>query len=86
MATQPSPSQLRRLVAPFILRRVKTDPTVIADLPEKMEMKVYCSMAPKQAELYEATVNDMLRQIDLADGVQRRGLVLATLTRAQTNL
>ncbi|HZT97860.1 MAG TPA: DEAD/DEAH box helicase [Chloroflexota bacterium] len=73
--------QLRRLVAPFILRRLKTDPTVIADLPEKMEMKVYCSMAPKQADLYEATVDEMLRKIDSADGIQRRGLVLATLTR-----
>lgn len=73
--------QLRRLVHPFILRRVKTDPTVIADLPEKMEMKVYCSLAPPQAELYEKTVNDMLRQIGRADGIQRRGLVLATLTK-----
>ena len=74
-------TQLRKLVAPFILRRLKTDPTVIADLPEKMEMKVYCSLAPVQAELYEATVNDMLRKVDSADGIQRRGLVLATLTK-----
>jgi SNF2 family DNA or RNA helicase len=73
--------QLRKLVAPFILRRVKTDPTVIADLPEKMEMKVYCSLAPRQAELYEKTVNDMLAKVDASDGIQRRGLVLATLTR-----
>ena len=73
--------QLRGLVKPFILRRVKTDPTVIADLPEKMEMKVYCSLAPKQAELYESTVNDMLRHIDASDGIQRRGLVLSTLTK-----
>lgn len=73
--------QLRRLVHPFILRRVKTDPTVIADLPEKMEMKVYCSLAPSQAELYEATVDDMLRKIESSDGIQRRGLVLATLTK-----
>jgi SNF2 family DNA or RNA helicase len=73
--------QLRRLVQPFILRRVKTDPSVIADLPEKMEMKVYCSLSPAQAELYEATVNEMLRQIDRSDGMQRRGLVLATLTK-----
>jgi len=73
--------QLRKLVHPFILRRVKTDPTVIADLPEKMEMKVYCSLAPVQADLYEKTVNDMLNKVDSADGIQRRGLILATLTK-----
>jgi SNF2 family DNA or RNA helicase len=78
---QAAARHLRKLIAPFVLRRVKTDPTVIADLPEKMEMKVYCSLAHRQAELYESTVQDMLRQVDSADGIQRRGLVLATLTK-----
>lgn len=73
--------QLRKLVAPFILRRLKTDPTVIADLPEKMEMKVYCSLTRRQAELYESTVNNMLKRIEDTEGIQRRGLVLATLTK-----
>jgi SNF2 family DNA or RNA helicase len=73
--------QLRRLVAPFILRRMKTDPTIIADLPEKMEMKVYCSLTAEQAELYQATVNEMLTRIDSSAGIQRRGLILATLTK-----
>lgn len=74
-------AQLRTLVQPFILRRVKTDPTIISDLPEKLEMKVYTSLMPEQATLYEAVVRDMLQQIESAEGIQRRGLVLASLTK-----
>src|SRR5207248_3713804 len=59
-----SKAQLRTLVQPFILRRVKTDPTIISDLPEKLEMKVYTSLMPEQASLYEAVVRDMLEQIE----------------------
>jgi SNF2 family DNA or RNA helicase len=73
--------RLRKLVQPFILRRVKTDPKVIQDLPEKMEMKVFCTLTPEQATLYEAVVRDMLRQIEESDGMQRKGLVLSTLLR-----
>jgi SNF2 family DNA or RNA helicase len=73
--------QLRTLVQPFILRRVKTDPTIISDLPEKLEMKVYCSLTPEQATLYEAVVRDVLEQIEEAKGIQRKGLVLASLTK-----
>ncbi|MGI8967839.1 MAG: DEAD/DEAH box helicase [Chloroflexota bacterium] len=76
-----SKAQLRTLVQPFILRRVKTDPTIISDLPEKLEMKVYCSLTPEQASLYEAIVRDMLEQIESSDGIQRKGLVLASLTK-----
>lgn len=74
-------AELRRLVQPFLLRRLKSDPTVISDLPEKNEMVVYCSMTREQAGLYEATVNDALAALDRADGIQRRGLVLSLLTR-----
>src|SRR5947209_3237994 len=74
-------AQLRTLVQPFILRRVKTDPTIISDLPEKLEMKVYCSLMPEQAALYEAVVKEILEQIDSSEGMQRRGLVLASLTK-----
>lgn len=74
-------AQLRTLVQPFILRRVKTDPTIITDLPEKLEMKVYCSLMPEQAALYEAVVRDMLAQIESAQGIQRKGLVLSSLTK-----
>ncbi|HZU11936.1 MAG TPA: DEAD/DEAH box helicase [Chloroflexota bacterium] len=74
-------AQLRTLVQPFILRRVKSDPTIISDLPEKLEMKVYCSLTPEQASLYEAVVRDMMQQIESSEGMQRKGLVLASLTK-----
>ncbi|MBI2942526.1 MAG: DEAD/DEAH box helicase [Chloroflexi bacterium] len=73
--------RLRRLVQPFILRRVKTDPTVIQDLPEKQEMKVYCTLTKEQATLYEAVVQEMLQKIDETEGIQRRGTVLSALLR-----
>ncbi len=73
--------QLRHLIQPFVLRRLKTDPHVIADLPDKLEYKVYCSLTPEQARLYEATVQSMLSQADASEGIQRRGLVLATLVK-----
>jgi SNF2 family DNA or RNA helicase len=73
--------ELRRLVQPFLLRRLKSDPTIISDLPEKNEMVVYCSLTQEQATLYESTVHDALAALDRADGIQRRGLVLSLLTR-----
>jgi len=73
--------QLRRLVRPFVLRRLKTDPTVIADLPEKIESKEHCVLTSEQASLYEATVGRMLDEVDRAEGIRRRGAVLATLVR-----
>jgi SNF2 family DNA or RNA helicase len=74
-------SRLKALTAPFILRRLKTDRSVIADLPDKQEMKVYCSLTREQATLYEAVLQDTMRQIAESEGIQRRGLVLALLTR-----
>jgi superfamily II DNA or RNA helicase len=74
-------ARLRALTAPFILRRVKTDRSIIADLPEKQEMKVYCSLTREQATLYEAVLQDTMRQIADSEGIQRRGLILALLTR-----
>ncbi|HKQ46677.1 MAG TPA: DEAD/DEAH box helicase [Phycisphaerae bacterium] len=73
--------QLRQLIRPFVLRRLKSDPTVACDLPEKMEMRVYCNLTPEQAALYERTVSDTLRQVDSAGGIRRRGLILAALTK-----
>ncbi len=73
--------RLQSLVRPFVLRRVKTDPRIIQDLPEKMEMKVYCTLTPEQATLYEAVVRDSLKQIEESEGIQRRGIVLATLLK-----
>jgi len=74
-------AELRRLVQPFLLRRLKSDPTIISDLPEKNEMVVYCSLTTEQATLYETTVQEALTNLDRADGIQRRGLVLSLLTK-----
>ena len=75
-----SAEQLRKLVSPFILRRVKTDPTVIQDLPEKTETKVYTPLTAEQATLYEAVVREALDQINNAeDEMARRGKVLSML-------
>ncbi len=70
---------LKRATQPFILRRLKTDKSIISDLPEKQEIKVYCNLTTEQASLYQATVDDMLQQIAEADETKRRGLVLATM-------
>ena len=72
---------LKRLTQPFILRRLKTDKAIIQDLPDKMEMKVFCNLTQEQASLYEAVVKEMLERIEEADGIERKGLVLATLTK-----
>ena len=73
--------RLRGLVQPFVLRRLKTDPTVISDLPDCLETKEFATLTNEQAALYERTVNSMLGQIDSAAGIQRRGVVLATLVK-----
>ncbi|MBB4704891.1 DEAD/DEAH box helicase [Sphaerisporangium siamense] len=72
---------LKRATQPFVLRRLKTDKTIISDLPEKLEMKVWCTLTPEQASLYQAVVNDMIAKIDQTEGIERRGNVLATMTR-----
>ncbi len=73
--------RLRKLVQPFVLRRVKTDPSIIQDLPDKLENKVFCTLTPEQATLYQAVVQEALEQVEAAEGMQRRGLVLSMLTR-----
>ncbi|MCW5766903.1 MAG: DEAD/DEAH box helicase, partial [Phycisphaeraceae bacterium] len=78
---QPRAKALRSLVQPFVLRRLKTDPGVITDLPEKVETREYCYLTPEQASLYEATVKQMLGQAEHSEGIQRRGLILAGLVR-----
>jgi superfamily II DNA or RNA helicase len=72
---------LKKLTSPFILRRLKTDKTVIADLPDKLEMKVYCTLTPEQASLYAAVVEEAMPAIASSDGIQRKGMVLAMLTK-----
>jgi superfamily II DNA or RNA helicase len=73
---------LRKLTSPFCLRRLKTDKTIISDLPDKQEMKVWCNLTAEQASLYQATVDDMISRIEAADDdISRRGLVLATMAK-----
>lgn len=72
---------LRELVRPYILRRLKTDRAVIADLPDKTEVKAFCQLSRKQAALYEQSVKDLARQLHEAEGIQRKGLVLSFLMR-----
>jgi non-specific serine/threonine protein kinase len=72
---------LRELVRPYILRRLKTDKTVIADLPDKTEVKAFCQLSRKQAALYEQSVKDLTAQLEDTVGIQRKGLVLAFLMR-----
>ncbi len=74
-------TKLRQITGPFVLRRLKTDRTIIADLPEKLEMKEFCLLTREQATLYQAVVDDMLARIDEAEGIERRGLVLATMMK-----
>ena len=73
--------RLRRMTSPFMLRRLKTDRSVIADLPEKFEIKTICNLTREQATLYQAVVDDMLARIDDSTGIERKGLVLATMMR-----
>ncbi len=74
-------ARLKRLTGPFILRRLKTDKTIIADLPEKNEMKVFCTLTKEQASLYAAVAQDAIRSIGESEGIQRKGQVLATLSK-----
>jgi SNF2 family DNA or RNA helicase len=74
-------ARLKRTTGPFILRRLKTDKSVIADLPEKMEMKVFCTLTKEQASLYAAVVREAEKTLDAAEGIQRKGVILATLSK-----
>ncbi|MDZ7887691.1 MAG: DEAD/DEAH box helicase [Mycobacterium sp.] len=73
--------RLRQITRPYILRRLKTDPTIIDDLPEKIEVKQYCRLTTEQASLYQAVVDDMMEKIESTDGIERRGNVLAAMAK-----
>jgi superfamily II DNA or RNA helicase len=79
--TQNPYGPLRELVRPYILRRMKTDKAVIADLPDKTEIKALCSLSRRQTALYGQTVEDLEKGLQEAEGIQRKGVVLATLMR-----
>jgi len=74
---------LRRLVRPYILRRLKTDKRIISDLPDKTEMTAFCPLTRRQAALYQQSVNELAERLDApaVEGIQRRGIILAFLTR-----
>lgn len=78
--TEPA-ERLRRITRPYILRRLKTDPAIIDDLPEKIEVKQYCRLTTEQASLYQSIVDEMMEKIEHTDGIERRGNVLAAMTK-----
>ncbi len=73
--------RLKRITGPFILRRLKTDRSIISDLPEKLETKVFCSLTKEQASLYASVLKETEEALESAEGIQRRGMVLATLSK-----
>jgi hypothetical protein len=73
--------QVKQLVHPLLLRRVKQDPAIQLDLPEKVESKVFVSLTPEQAALYENVVTDMLSKLDKLTGIERSGIILTTLLK-----
>ena len=72
---------LRALARPYILRRLKTDPAVISDLPDKTEVQAFCPLTRKQAVLYQQSVEELRRHLEGLDGIERRGAILAFLMR-----
>ena len=73
--------RLQRATGPFILRRLKTDRAVITDLPEKLETKEFCPLTREQATLYEAVLREAEQALEAAEGIERRGAILGTLTK-----
>jgi len=80
-APQPMFGPLRELVRPYILRRMKTDSTVIRDLPQKTEVPAFCALTARQAALYQQAVDELAQQLDTVRSLERRGLVLTYLMR-----
>ena len=74
-------ARLRKVISPYILRRLKTDRSVISDLPEKVEMKTYASLSKKQMILYENMVQELKEIIENTEGIQRKGIILSSLMK-----
>lgn len=74
-------ARLRKMVNPFILRRLKTDRQIISDLPDKIEIREYTSMSKKQIMLYKKLVNEIAMKLEASDGIERKGLVLAGIMK-----
>jgi hypothetical protein len=80
-AKQPNYGPLRALTRPYILRRLKTDKRIIADLPDKTEVRAWCALTKTQAALYQKSVTELAEALENAEGIQRKGLVLAFIMR-----
>ena len=80
-ADQAATQQLRRITGPFVLRRLKSDPGIADELPAKIERTEHCRLSREQATLYKAVVDDLLERVDESEGIDRRGAVLAGLTK-----
>ena len=80
-AAAPNFAPLRKLTQPYLLRRLKSDKTIIVDLPDKTELRAWCGLSKRQAALYQHAVGEMRKKIEGSDGIERRGLVLAFLMR-----
>ncbi len=78
--TEPA-ERLRAITRPYVLRRLKTDPAIIDDLPDKIEIKQYCQLTTEQASLYQSVVDDMMDRIENSEGIERRGNVLAAMAK-----
>ncbi len=72
---------LRKLTQPYLLRRLKSDKSIISDLPDKTEIKRYCHLSKEQISLYTQAIEELAKQLELAQGIERRGIVLASLMR-----
>ncbi|MGX7394532.1 DEAD/DEAH box helicase [Carnobacterium mobile] len=72
---------LRQMISPFILRRLKTDRQIISDLPDKNEQKEYVSLSKKQIALYKGLQRDIEKSMEDTEGIQRKGLVLAAISK-----
>ena len=72
--------KFRSITSPFIMRRVKTDKAIISDLPDKIENNQICNLTKEQAALYKSITHDLMQEIESAEGINRRGIVLKLLT------
>ncbi len=72
---------LRKLTQPYVLRRLKTDKSIISDLPAKTEMKTYCHLSAEQIRLYAHAIEELAKNLETTEGMQRRGIVLSSLMR-----
>lgn len=74
-------ARLRKMIQPFILRRLKTDKAIIADLPDKIEINEYTSLSKRQVGLYEKLIHQIMKDLETSEGIQRRGIVLSSIMK-----